>query len=390
MLRKVEVEYAISDLEDDSDDDFFDTLLGPLFRLASRIVHRTLYKFNLKISVDDISNLVRIDVDVGNIKPIAHLARRSAASLEYLCVMSAFGFHGSSYGIIGDNNGNFACYPRLRVLKLRHGSDFDFKPYEHPIPPTAVPFPILQVLHLTGCCPFGGDTAFRGNAARLKSLFLKVRPKDIEMLFERGVFTPFSHPKLKCVNIVYISYYGRSKITVFKDYLQQLLRIAPNAAVRELPCVESQSDISVAISVFGNHPNIQVLCLPEVYLPLWDAITLIGSLPLLSHLHCRTSYMVRLPAGVKEKGLPAYMLSTYAPMGKRLRCWHITQISRSVDQAAICVLLLALICSNFDYSIPPEKQFVEFMNEMEKAINLDGYKDHAPRLKHLLCSKWGY
>ncbi|KAJ2744500.1 hypothetical protein GGI19_006594, partial [Coemansia pectinata] len=162
--------------------------------------------------------------------------------------------------------------------------------------------------------------------------------------------------------------------------------IAPNAAVRSFPLGESWPDITSMVSLFSDYPNIQVLDLSDMFLPLWDTIALIKSLPLLSDLHSMTPYAIQLPANIKEKELPAYVLSKYAPMGQRFRCWHISKTSGPVTTIARCVLLLALICPNFDYCVPPEKKFSEYMDELERTINWDAFKDYAPRLQHFLFS----
>ncbi|KAJ2027211.1 hypothetical protein H4S03_008352 [Coemansia sp. S3946] len=165
-----------------------------------------------------------------------------------------------------------------------------------------------------------------------------------------------------------------------------LLSIAPNAAVRRFPCGESQPDILSLISIFSNYPNIQVLDLSDIFLPFWDTITLIKSIPLLSDLHIMTPYIIQLPANVKDKELPAYMLSNFTPMGQRFRCWHISKASGPIITSVRCVLLLALICPNFDYCVPPKDEFREYMDEFKIVINSGGFKDHAHRLQRFLLS----
>ncbi|KAJ2879842.1 hypothetical protein H4R27_005076 [Coemansia aciculifera] len=387
-LREIELEYGMHELEQDPGNDFFDTLLGLLLHLAPRIVHRTVkYKVDVKVSLDSISDLVHIDMEASSLKPIAQLARRNAATLEHLCIIMYPSWHVSALDVVKDAGGDYVCYPRLRVLKLENCSNSN--PHRRPVYTSVVPFPILRILSLVGRYPFDDDVLFRGNAATLESLVIKADQEDVAGLIELGGPTPTSHPKLQCVKVLYKKDYGLGQFASYTDYLRLLLSIAPIAAVRSLPYNEPRPDSSM-ISIFGDYPNIQVLGLPEVYLSLWDAITLVKSLPLLSDLHCRTSYHIQLPANVKEKDLPAYMLSKYAPMGQRFRCWHITETCQSVTTTARCVLLLALICPNFDYCAPPKKEFREYMDELKMTIDFDGFKDYAPRLQRFLFSKWGY
>ncbi|KAJ2394642.1 hypothetical protein GGF41_008891, partial [Coemansia sp. RSA 2531] len=110
------------------------------------------------------------------------------------------------------------------------------------------------------------------------------------------------------------------------------------------------------------------------------------SIPLLSDLHIMTPYNIQLPANVKDKELPAYMLSNFTPMGQRFRCWHICKPTGPIITSVRCVLLMALICPNFDYCVPPKDEFREYMDELKIVINSSGFKDHAPRLQRFLLS----
>ncbi|KAJ2012938.1 hypothetical protein GGI03_001070, partial [Coemansia sp. RSA 2337] len=95
---------------------------------------------------------------------------------------------------------------------------------------------------------------------------------------------------------------------------------------------------------------------------IWDAITLIKSLPLMSDLHSRMSVVTPPLADLSIHELLAYVPSEHGPiMGQRFRCWHVNGISGSVTLAVKCVLLLALICPNFDYCATPMKQLQEYM-----------------------------
>ncbi|KAJ2246017.1 hypothetical protein GGI13_005608, partial [Coemansia sp. RSA 455] len=107
-LCEIEVEYGLVELEQDPGNDFFDILLEPLLRLAPRIVHRTLGdKVSVKVPLDDISNLVHIDMDVYHMAPIAQLARRNAATLEYLCIIASYSQRGSVFDLIRDVEGDY-------------------------------------------------------------------------------------------------------------------------------------------------------------------------------------------------------------------------------------------------------------------------------------------
>ncbi|KAJ2507136.1 hypothetical protein IWW47_001251, partial [Coemansia sp. RSA 2052] len=59
----------------------------------------------------------------------------------------------------------------------------------------------LKRVEMRWAYPFGDDVLFRGNAATLECLDIVLNSEMVAMLRQRNVFTPTSHPKLKCVNI---------------------------------------------------------------------------------------------------------------------------------------------------------------------------------------------
>ncbi|KAJ2040267.1 hypothetical protein GGI03_004672 [Coemansia sp. RSA 2337] len=228
---------------------------------------------------------------------------------------------------------------------------------------------------------------FRGNSATLESLVLEADHDDIVKLVDRGVFTPTSHPKLRHVKITLIEYYDQEGDDEYKEHLWQLLSIAPNAAVRSILGSNQSSMICSAISTFRGFPNIQILDISDVTLELWEAITLIQYLPLLSDLHTGLVCLSEFPVNVQVDELPMYVLAKYAPMGQRFRCWHVTRYGIFDFKTVECVLLVALICPNFDHCVPPKDHFAQFMKELVMCIRSDEFKDHEPRLRRLLFNK---
>ncbi|KAJ2055491.1 hypothetical protein GGI17_006636, partial [Coemansia sp. S146] len=59
-----------------------------------------------------------------------------------------------------------------------------------------------------------------------------------------------------------------------------------------------------------------------------------------------------------------------------------------VKEATKCLLILALVCPNFTYSISPSAARKQFKTELEDAIALDMFSYYAPRLQHLLSHGW--
>ncbi|KAJ2840574.1 hypothetical protein FBU31_000299 [Coemansia sp. 'formosensis'] len=91
-----------------------------------------------------------------------------------------------------------------------------------------------------------------------------------------------------------------------------------------------------------------------------------------------------MPDSVTKADLPAYMVSTYAPMGERFRCWHL----EGYPYTAEGIMLLALICPNFSYVAISKEQRELFMDALDKFMDLDRFKPYAPRLRRLLFNGW--
>ncbi|KAJ1814391.1 hypothetical protein LPJ60_006053, partial [Coemansia sp. RSA 2675] len=132
---------------------------------------------------------------------------------------------------------------------------------------------------------------------------------------------------------------------------------------------------------FDEYASIQVLDL-SMDLELWDAIALVKALPLLSDLRVGVSSLGTQPHGISEDELPAYVIAKYAPAGERFRCWqtwNVHDYQESVDVR--CVLLLALVCPNFDYVAVSAWERKFFMAHMKEMIAKDWYRPHAKRLQ---------
>ncbi|KAJ2032954.1 hypothetical protein H4S03_005981 [Coemansia sp. S3946] len=124
-------------------------------------------------------------------------------------------------------------------------------------------------------------------------------------------------------------------------------------------------------------------------LDIWQAISLVKSLPLLSDLTAPFPRIGAMPYGVTRAELPKYMTSTYSPMGERFRCWHL-QYCTDEDQTGDVewMLLLALICPNFDYVATGQERRESFMEDLEWYIDLERFSSYAPRLRRLLFNGW--
>ncbi|KAJ2110831.1 hypothetical protein IW146_005735 [Coemansia sp. RSA 922] len=369
---------------------YFNDLFSQLYEIGNMtVLNDPCCKMAPHIDLDFIEDLVRLTCNVDYLSvQLLPLARLSAQTLEYLDIRS---YHGADItGFIRDpGSGEYSEYPRLRTLKIEVTKRYQC--YKRLVFDGAMPFPRLRQLYIESLYPFGDDVFFRGNAATLEYLGLSPCRDTVAVLNKHNVFTPVSHPQLQSVDIARPSDYSSYRFATAVAYLEFVMSIAPGASVRQIYKVDSYSkDITPALSVLGNYTCIQVLSLPHATLSLWDAITLIRSLPLLSDLGTGTLGLGELPRDVSMASLPEYVRSNYAPMGKRFRCWHTCYCCENdVTEIVTVVLLLALACPNFDYAaLDEDREREQFMEAMQEKIIEPGFSQDAPRLGRLLLKKW--
>ncbi|KAJ2059024.1 hypothetical protein GGI17_004664 [Coemansia sp. S146] len=212
---------------------------------------------------------------------------------------------------------------------------------------------------------------------------------DVSMLHKYKVFVPGSHPRLQVVKISYNDDFGSELLASSADIMQFMYSIGSGAAMQEYALARYLLGQICMPTLLGGNAYIQVLSLPRLCPALWDVITLIKSLPLLSDLHTLLPRLWPIADGATMDSLPEHIISNYAPMGRRFRCWHLKgDHVHDHTELATCVLLLALVCPNFDYAVPPTPTCKLFMNHMEKVIDSDLFKPYAPRLRRLLFYGW--
>ncbi|KAJ2055281.1 hypothetical protein GGI17_006692, partial [Coemansia sp. S146] len=130
----------------------------------------------------------------------------------------------------------------------------------------------------------------------------------------RNVFTPTSHPKLQCVMLGLHSSMRSANYTDDPEIIQLIMDIAPGATIKRISQWFIDKAPPPVFSLFGKHDNLQVLAPPDMRLSLWDSMTLIKSLPLLSDIHSMAPALDPMPAGVTKRGLVKYVCSNYSPI----------------------------------------------------------------------------
>ncbi|KAJ2059023.1 hypothetical protein GGI17_004663 [Coemansia sp. S146] len=246
---------------------------------------------------------------------VSVLIRQSSQSLQTLHIR--VNETSDISGLIRDpvDGGQYIEYPRLHTLYI-HGSDAGQRRGFN----GAVLFPGLRRLTLLSRYPFDDDVLFRGNGATLEYLKVVLYSETVGLLRKYNVFTPTSHPKLRAC-IYSIRHNEPIAFGTASDYMKFALSIAPAASVRVLPYLREFGEPLVPmLSLLGNHASIQVISLGDINMSFWDALTLIKYLPLLSDFYAGYPTLDEYPQGVTEAVLPEYVISKYAPMGKRFRC----------------------------------------------------------------------
>ncbi|KAJ2058850.1 hypothetical protein GGI08_003346, partial [Coemansia sp. S2] len=365
----------------------FDNLVAQLSRRVTNIDYEFYYQ---SVIIDQrqsgLCKLVYTTIDFNDGgEQIMELARRNASTLQLLDIDVDATI--DMTGLIQNVNGSYIQYPCLHAFKLAGPQGLD--ELQQPVFPGAVPFPNLRRLDIGDMYPFGDDTVFRGNAAILASLALAPTPATLRVLREYKVFTPVSHPRLQCVKIQLDVESEPSLFESDADYLRFILSIGTNAPVRFLFGPFVGPGLRSVHLMLGEYTCIQVLHLGAFRLNLWDAIALVSALPLLSDLHSSFSTLGPRPNRVAKHALPAYVIANHALTGKRFRCWHLLICTLDdIKNAVRCVLLLALVCPNFDYAAVVEMDYELFMAHMKEMITTDGFRPYAVRLRRLLFGGW--
>ncbi|KAJ2878555.1 hypothetical protein H4R27_005763, partial [Coemansia aciculifera] len=344
MVNEVSIKLGRYFDPDNACDRQFTDLVSRLYRLGNRVKYScdNGRDVPVELGLDEIHDLVHVSFwDKYGSGQFTHLARQNAQMLQSLYLESPC-FKGLA-SLIQNPDGSYATYPCLHTLELqqyseRYGSD-------RVLFPGAVPFPSLRSLSLRLQYPFGDDALFRGNSATLESLVLQPDGVLVALLREYDVFTPTSHPILRCVKFRGWDRLVPEPLATYAEVIWYALSIGPGAPVREIDGVPFSNNLVRVISSPGDHSSMQVLSIPSTKLDIWQTISLIKSLPLLSDLHALAPSIGSAPDNVRMAELPAYMMSTYAPIGERFRCWHLGYHTGNAE----CMILLALICPNFDY-----------------------------------------
>ncbi|KAJ2886733.1 hypothetical protein H4R27_000430 [Coemansia aciculifera] len=397
MVCEVEVVGTSNPVTLPSDNKHINDFLSQVFQLVTRVVYKTNeHNVPLVLPAANISHLVHIDIDVSvdfivantPVMPqaqnnaVMHLARQNAGTLQFLSIGTFTWDHISD--LVKDASGDGIAYPQLHVLKLKSG--WNSNEHRRPVITKVVPFPRLCHLRVAGTFPFGDDILFRGNAGTLKCLNITLDHDMAIMLQRHSIFTPASHPRLRCVKIEVPHVSILNDFATDKTLLKFLLDIAPAATMREIKGICSNPWFHSSLPVFGNYTNIQILVLPDTRLTLWDAIKLIDLLPHLSEVHNPSPVVGPLPADVTVGTLAAFVVSKHISMSKRFRCWRITYEDKWVsrEDTVLCVLLLALVCPNFDHVFTSSSNNGLFMTHMKEAMSTDMFLPYASRLQRLL------
>ncbi|KAJ2487626.1 hypothetical protein IWW37_005166 [Coemansia sp. RSA 2050] len=391
-VSEIKVELGSHFDPEDSYDHHCNHLISQLYQLGTRIVYHceSARDMPATLCLDKIRNLVFLEFNdkLGSSSNSAvsfRLARQHAQTLQSLIL--AFRRYSDLANLIQNPDGSFVVYPCVHTLKIReHSPDLKSR---RPAFPGAVPFPILRCLTLKLQYPFDGDTLFRGNAATLESLTMNMDSFTVSMLRRLSVFTPTSHPRLWCVNWEGQKVLARDSFATSQEEIEFVLSIGPGAPVRGISGISSSEGLLSAPSLPGDHSSIRVLSIPSIKLDLWQAISLIKALLFLSDLYAPLPSTGSMPDGITWANISEHVVSTYAPMGKRFRCWHLEQCSARIwTRNAQCVLLLALVCPNFGYVSSHPDLRESLMDTLETSIDLDIFRPYAPRLGRLLFKSW--
>ncbi|KAJ2872243.1 hypothetical protein GGH93_004180 [Coemansia aciculifera] len=355
----------------------FSSLVAQLHRLGNTVEHNyNCRPMRLEPPPTDISSLAYISWSENNGDLLMQLALHNAPTLRTLDI--SLEEAESISQLIQNVDGSYIQYPCLRELKLyqRWGWHWDEDREEmqrqQPLPvfPGVIPFPHLRHLSFTSRYPFGDDTPFRGNADALEHLHLDLCPRVVRVLRECQVFTHNSHPRLQCVRLGLSSSHPQDLFDTDVSFTKFVLSVGPSACIRHVDQDAYGSEFRFASLAFDGYSFIRMLSLTYMPMHLRDVIALVKVLPLLTDLCTRFSKLEAWSSGISDQNLPAHVIANYAPMGERFRCWRFAELDDAdVKTAVKCVLLLALVCPNFDYAAVSVDSRELFMAYLKKTIS---------------------
>ncbi|KAJ1904659.1 hypothetical protein LPJ71_004778, partial [Coemansia sp. S17] len=387
MVKKVCVTLASSpDQRPLIADSYLGNFVKQLFRLSDDVSYNVSgTTMSLEYQPTAIRHLVHMDAyGCDKSQLMMDLARLNAATMEFLTI--GFWFLDDISPLFQNADGSYVQYPSLHTLMLASNPDITVP--LRPVHPGAVPFPALR--RLTMCSGyFGDDTPFRGNADTLELLDLYLSPEAFKVLKTHKIFTPISHQQLRRVKLGQITRREQNLFRTDTEFVRFVTNIGPNAVERVINNSLRAPILQSTVPVLSDHTCIQTLDLPFTKLELWDVLALVKALPLLSNLKSEVPAIGKLPKGVSEERLPAYVRETYSPVGVQFRRWRlVASASVNMDQVVMCILLVALACPNFDYAAVPHQNREVLMAHMKVIIEEDGFRQRAPRLRRLLFGEW--
>ncbi|KAJ2071559.1 hypothetical protein GGH13_003280 [Coemansia sp. S155-1] len=268
---------------------------------------------------------------------------------------------------------NASAFPMAHSVELRFSGQLDLKNSNIILPPL----------------PKVSDIEANIDAFVQHTKRMAPKARDIRVSVYKSL-TPTSHPSLQHVKITRsVGLIRNSFDNNFDSYTRLVLQIGPGAAVREFGQFSSYSHhLQQAISMFGDHVCTQVLALPDTYMSLWEVLNLVKSLPLLTDLHTMEAHIHTPPADLAANEPPAYVLANYSSTPNRFQCWHLSfYMAFKVEVCARCLLLLALVCPNFNYITHRDLKPKQLLEKMVELCVAGDFKQHAQRLERLF-GKW--
>ncbi|KAJ2818495.1 hypothetical protein GGI24_005080, partial [Coemansia furcata] len=212
---------------------YFCALISRLCQIVDRVKLENVSRYRIYTGVqfDDICYLTHINY-LGNdlSSQFTRLARQNASILQSLVIVSE-DERTDACALVTNDDGSSVVFPSLLKLKLRIMSDAEVS--QQPVHSGPVPFPCLRSLTLDVCSELDMNVFFRGNAATLESLDIVL---DIPMVaaIRQYVFTPSSHPRLKCVKVGFYDDFIPVISATAAEAMQFILNIGPSAPVREI------------------------------------------------------------------------------------------------------------------------------------------------------------
>ncbi|KAJ2850888.1 hypothetical protein IWW36_001514 [Coemansia brasiliensis] len=359
-------------------------LLSQLYSLAKDITFKGSGR-PLLIPMHSHTGLCRIEYDWDSSSSYyVEMIRHNVQALQMLQIKATRDHNIAS--LVYGESGQPMVYHNMRrlILKLRPKPKDIARPMVE-----GTPFPSLGQLYITGQYPFGDDTLFRGNCKTLVDLRIPVDVQIMHMLNKSKVSETGYLERLRHLEVTEIEALAENEVSSSITISKFAMQLA--SSIQSL-CINSRNyafNISNTIYDTSLCHNLRYLSISNSSFSAYTILMLVKSLPLLTDLETKISYIGNFPGCYHTQKLPKYVAKSMRPISQNFKC--LTLLSGryiSSKSLALVGLLISIACPNFSYMAMPACYLDDYNYELRKLVHKPGFTGYAGQIRSLIFDGW--